>query len=129
VITFPSQIGFAGSSVVCTVGGSPYCTVVSTGPVKIRFNITEGVQVYEVVVGIMRNPQSTEPFVFGLEVADGEGSVYYNAVSAYLQMQFASAINSTQTNTNCSNMAAAEYTILFSVPSGFSLGLTYTCFQ
>jgi hypothetical protein len=44
VITFPSQIGFAGSSssVVCTVGGSPYCTVVSTGPVKIRFNITEG---------------------------------------------------------------------------------------
>lgn len=129
-ITFPPVVSFVNSSsIICTVDTSPYCTVVSkVSPIKISFNITENIQVYHISVAILRNPPSTEPFVFGLQVADQTGAVYYNIISGYMQMQDASVIGATQTNTNCTNSAVADYTVLFSVPANITISLTYTCY-
>jgi hypothetical protein len=67
------------------------------------------------------------PFAFPLVVSDQSFNTYYNTTSGYYSATIAANISASQTNTNCTNSAAAIYNVAFTIPIGIIL--TNTTFQ
>lgn len=101
VITLPSSVEFINlANSQCAANGQPQCILNST---TIKFPVSDAAQLYTVVVGQLKNPQSTLPFTFAFVVTDVNGSVYYNTTSTYYSASVPLAVSSTQSNTNCTN--------------------------
>lgn len=119
VITLPNTVTYANqSNVQCLFNNEPRCTINSD---SFSFPISIGVTLYSISIGFIRNPPSTTPFSFNLQIVDSNGTVYYRTTSSYFSVKNPISIPMAVTVSNCTNGASAIYTLNFTMPTGMTI--------
>lgn len=91
LVYFDKSIYIVNSSVIiCTVNGQPYCSVVTLQQIIINVTVSSATNLYSILLSNIRNPTSTQPFQFRIDIYGQVNSssylIYYSIKSEYFSV-------------------------------------------